>query len=254
VKKNIQVERWLFPRAILGEIYLPQGAVSYQRYPFDTLRELLGPTIDYKDEGYAIDKKYPAIIFIPDTAQINIQQQLISWELDGHTHSIKLLINHFYVYPNGFRVHMERHPNAPSWRLVGTHPEGTFCHKPSTVSGGGKSEISKSIAGAIISGAIFVDNFDKDMDMVVDIFEHDYSCRFRDSARNGSDLRRLLSNKRTLGSVIKLLTPSITEYSDEYNQWLKQVPQHIWAMVLMIKRFYKAEWGQNWREHFPSIW
>ena len=53
------------------------------------------------------------------------------------------------------------------------------------------------------------------------------------------DQRRLLSNKRTLGSVIKLLTPSITEYSDDYNQWLKQIPQHIWALVLMIKRFYK---------------
>ena len=81
---------------------------------------------------------------------------------------------------------MERHPNAPSWRLVGTYPEGTFCHKPSTVSGGGKSEISKSIAGAVISGAVFVDDFDKDMDMVADIFEHDYSSRFRDPARNGS--------------------------------------------------------------------
>ena len=109
-------------------------------------------------------KRIPSIIFIPETAQINIQKQQISWKLDGHTHTIKLLINHTYVYPTGFRVHMERHPNAPSWRLVGTHPEGTFCHKPSTVSGGGKSEISKSIAGAIISGAVFVDHFDKDMD------------------------------------------------------------------------------------------
>ena len=239
-----------FPRAILGEIYLPQGADRNERYPFDTLREHLGSAIDYKGEGYAIDKKHPTIIYIQDTAQINIQQQQISWEHNDIPCTIKLLINHFYVYPNGFRVHMERHPNAPSWRLVGTHPEGTFCHKPSTVSGGGKSEISKSISGAIISGAVFVDNFDKDMDMVAEIFEHDYSNRFRDPLRKGSDLRRLLSDKRTLGSVIKLLTPSITEYSDEYNQWLKHVPQHIWALVLMIKRFYKAEWGQNWRRHF----
>ena len=239
-----------FPRAILGEIYLPYDGDSHRRYPFDKVRQLLGSAIEYKNEGYAIDIKHPSIIFIPGMAQINIQQQQISWELDGLTHTIKLLINHFYVYPNGFRVHMERHPNAPSWRLVGTRPEGTFCHKPSTVSGGGKSEISKSIAGAIISGAVFVDNFDKDMDMVAEIFEHDYSSRFRDPARNGVDQRKLLSNKRTLGSVIKLLTPSITEYSDDYNQWLKQAPQHIWALVLMIKRFYKEEWGQNWRGHF----
>jgi phosphoenolpyruvate carboxykinase (diphosphate) len=239
-----------FPRAILGEIYLPQGVNVNDRYSFKKLCQLLGSTIDVKNEGYAVDKEHPDIIFIPDTAKINIQKLQISWQHEGFIRTIKLLINHTYVYPGGFRVHMERHPNAPSWRLIGTYPEGTFCHKPSTVSGGGKSEISKSIAGAIISGAVFVEHFDNDMDRVAEIFEYDYSCRFRDPARNGSDKRRLLSNKRTLGSVIKLLTPSITEYSHDYNHWLKQIPQHIWAMVLMIKRFYKAEWGQNWREHF----
>ncbi len=239
-----------FPRAIIGEIFLPQSVDVNERYSFDKLCQLLGSTIDVKNEGYAVDKEYPGIIFIPDTAQINIQKLQISWLQDALPCSIKLLINHTYVYPSGFRVHMERHPNAPSWRLIGTYPEGTFCHKPSTVSGGGKSEISKSIAGAIISGAVFVDHFDNDMDRVAEIFEYDYSCRFRDPARNGSDKRRLLSNKRTLGSVIKLLTPSITEYSHDYNHWLKQIPQHIWAMVLMIKRFYKTEWRQNWREHF----
>ncbi|WP_262966269.1 hypothetical protein [Methylobacter psychrophilus] len=239
-----------FPRAILGEIYLPKELDDNEGYSFDKLCQLLGSTIDIKDDGYAVDKKHPSIVFIPDTAQINIQQQQISWQRDNITVTIKPLINHTYVYPNGFRVHMERHPNAPSWRLVGTYTEGTFCHKPSTVSGGGKSEISKSIAGAIISGAVFVDNFEKDMDMVADIFDYDYSGRFRDTARNGSDQRRLLSNKRTLGSVIKLLTPSVTEYCHDYNHWLKQIPQHIWALALMIKRFYKEEWGQNWREHF----
>lgn len=239
-----------FPRAILGEIYLPKESDDNEGYSFDKLCQLLGSTIDIKDEGYAVDKKHPSIVFIPDTAQINIQQQQISWQRDNITVTIKPLINHTYVYSNGFRVHMERHPSAPSWRLVGTYTEGTFCHKPSTVSGGGKSEISKSIAGAIISGAVFVDNFDKDMDMVADIFDYDYSSRFRDTARNGSDQRRLLSNKRTLGSVIKLLTPSVTEYCHDYNHWLKQIPQHIWALALMIKRFYKEEWGQNWREHF----
>ena len=239
-----------FSRAILGEIYLPQAIDNDEAYSFDKVCQLLNSTIDYQEQGYAIDKKNPAIIFIPDTAQINIQHLKISWLHNGLEQSKKLLINHTYVYPDGFRVHMERHPNAPSWRLVGTYPEGTFCHKPSTVSGGGKSEISKSIAGAIISGAVFVDNFDKDMSMVADIFEYDYSARFRDPARNGSDQRSLLSNKRTLGSVIKLLTPSVTEYSHDYNHWLKKIPQHILALVLMIKRFYKEEWEQNWREHF----
>ncbi len=238
-----------FPRAILGEIYVPQSEHQAQ-HSFEKTCQLLASTLDYKKEGYAVDKHYSNIVYIPETAQINIQKLQISWMQNGVAQAQKLLINHSYVYPNGFRINMERHPNAPSWRLVGTSPEGTFCHKPSTVSGGGKSEISKSIAGAVISGAVFVDNFDEDMDRVEDIFNYDYSSRFLDPARNGTDQRPLLINKRTLGSVIKLLTPSITEYSSDYNQWIKNIPQHVLALVLMIKRFYKEEWGSEWREHF----
>ncbi|MGZ5599525.1 MAG: hypothetical protein ACXWFX_02920 [Methylobacter sp.] len=240
-----------FPRVILGEIFLPHAS-SYisEDYSFDKICRQLAPVLEVKDQGYAIDRNYPDIIYIPNSAKFNIQLQQISWTHNKQTQSLKLLFNHTYVYPNGFKIHMERHPHAPSWRLIGTHQEGTFCHKPSTVSGGGKSEISKSIAGAIISGAVFVDDFDKDMDIVTDIFERDYSTRFRDPALHGVDQRRLLSNERTLGSVIKLLTPSVTQYSDAYNQWLTTIPRHILAVALMIKRFYKEEWGSDWRKHF----
>ncbi len=239
-----------FARANLGEIYLPSVVESNGHGAFDKTIELLGDNITLNHSGYATDRNYPAIIFIPETAQINIQTQQVSWQRAGIDHKLKLLVNHTYVYPNGFIVHMERHPSAPSWRLIGTFQEGTFCHKPSTVSGGGKSEISKSMAGAIIFGTVFVEDFEKDMDRVDEIFKHDYSNRFRDPARNGSDKRKLLGNERTLGSVIKLLTPSQGEYSNAYNQWLLQVPQHIWALVLMIKRFYNEQWGGNWRGHF----
>lgn len=239
-----------FPRVNLGDIYLPHGTDLDQRYSFDKLCEQLSSMSERKDEGYAVDNNFPEIIYITATAEINVQQQRISWLQNGRPQSLKLLAKHTYIYPNGFKVHMERHPHAPSWRLVGTLPEGTFCHKPSTVSGGGKSEISKSIAGAVISGTIFVEDFEKDMDIVESIFKHDYSTRFRDPARHDSDQRSLLSNQRTLGSVIKLLTPSVTDYSDAYNEWLEQIPQHIWAIVLIIKRFYREEWGDNWRDHF----
>lgn len=239
-----------FPRMNLGDIYLPHGSDLDKRYSFDKLCKQLSPMIEPKDEGYAVDKNFSEIVYVPETAEINLQQQHISWLNKAGRQSLKLLAKNTYIYPNGFKVHMERHPHAPSWRLVGTLPEGTFCHKPSTVSGGGKSEISKSIAGAVISGTIFVEDFDKDMDIVESIFKHDYSTRFRDPARHGSDQRILLSSQRTLGSVIKLLTPSITDYSDAYNEWLEQIPQHIWAIVLIIKRFYHEEWGDNWRDNF----
>jgi len=126
--------------------------------------------------------------------------------------------------------------------------EGTFCHKPSTVSGGGKSEISKSIQDSMISGPVFVGDFEENMNLVEAIINYDYSKRRSDSSKN--DNRGVLSNERSLGSVIRLLTPSAEIYTDEYNHWLENIPQHILALVYMIKRFYKPQWGQNWRSHF----
>jgi hypothetical protein len=44
---------------------------------------------------------------------------------------------------------MDRHPGSGAWRLIGSTAEGLICHKPCTVSGGGKSEIAKPISDAI---------------------------------------------------------------------------------------------------------
>ena len=68
---------------------------------------------------------------------------------NGETTSIPLLPGKVYMAPSGYKVRMEKHPSAPSWRIIGTAAEGTFCHKPCTVSGGGKSEISKSLVDYI---------------------------------------------------------------------------------------------------------
>src|SRR5690606_41425246 len=53
----------------------------------------------------------------------------------------------------------------------------------------------------------------------------------------------------SLGSVIKLLTPS-SEYTEQFNAWLASIPEHIYAIVFAIKRFHQQEWGENWRSHF----
>jgi hypothetical protein len=206
--------------------------------------------LDVQDAGYAVDRNYPDILYVPEDTRMDLLEQRVCWTRDGQPQAIKLLAGNTYIYPNGYRVHLEKHPHAPSWRLIGTAAEGTFCHKPSTVSGGGKSEISKSIAGAVISGPVYVGDFDADMDRVEEIFRHDYSHRFRAAACMNEDCRSLLSRERSLGSVIKLLTPSESEYSDAYNAWLAQIPRHILALVFMIKRFYKPEWGGDWRRRF----
>jgi hypothetical protein len=237
-----------FSRFNLGDTYLPKIEDKMKDYTFSRLCEQLEAGIDVMDEGYAVDVNYSNILYIPENAQFDLHQQSVCWKKDGESQRIKLLAKHTYIYPSGFKVHMQKHPQAPSWRLIGTLGEGTFCHKPSTVSGGGKSEISKSIQDTMLSGPLFVKDFEKDFKQVETIFNHDYSKRFLDKSEK--DSRNLLSGERSLGSVIKLLTPSAADYADEYNKWLETIPQHVLAIVYLIKRFYKPEWGGNWREHF----
>jgi len=47
-----------------------------------------------------------------------------------------------------------------AWRLVGARADGALCHKPSTVSGGGKSEISKSISNVLLKGLVILPDFE----------------------------------------------------------------------------------------------
>jgi hypothetical protein len=239
-----------FPAWNLGESFQPGSLTPMEGHSFAQVCEQQATILDLQDTGYAIDRQYPDIIYVPEDTRIDLLEQQVSWKQAGTPRSLKLHAGKTYIYPNGYRVHLERHPHAPSWRLIGTAAEGTFCHKPSTVSGGGKSEISKSIAAAVISGPVYVGDFDADMDRVEEIFKHDYSQRFRAGSNRTGDTRPLLCRGRSLGSVIKLLTPSETGYSDAYNTWLAQIPQHILALVFMIKRFYKPEWGDDWRLHF----
>jgi len=126
--------------------------------------------------------------------------------------------------------------------------EGLLCHKPCTVSGGGKSEISKPITDAILVGPVFVADFQKDFDQVAELLARDYSARHRDPAR--TDRRSIMSAERSLGSVIKLLTPDEQDYRPEYNAWLDSIPQYLKELVFVVKRYSKPEWGANWREHF----
>ncbi|MDX1697214.1 MAG: hypothetical protein R3308_02965, partial [Thiohalobacterales bacterium] len=196
------------------------------------------------------DREYPQIIYVPQKLRMDMMAQTISWEKDGEQQTIPLKPGYIYMQPNGYKVEMMKHPGAPSWRLVGTDPEGTFCHKPCTVSGGGKSEISKSLDDAVIYRPLFIDDLDRDLALVQEIFDRDYTNRFRSGFEHEDRdaARKPLSPERSLGSVIKLLTPTHA-HTDEYNEWLHSIPPRILALVFLIKRFYRPEWGDNWRKH-----
>ncbi|MEY2410706.1 MAG: hypothetical protein QOF48_3376, partial [Verrucomicrobiota bacterium] len=206
--------------------------------------------MDVKPEGYAVDKKFPDILYVPEDVRFNLALQSVSWAREGREHSLKLLPGFTYVRPSGYKVHMEKPPGYNrTWRLVGTLAEPTFCHKPCTVSGGGKSEISKSISDAILTGPVFVADFKKDFDAVEELIGRDYSTRVPANSKR-VDRRPILSHERSLGSVIKLLTPAPRQFRAEYNDWLETIPQYLKELVFVVKRYYRPEWGGDWRRYF----
>jgi hypothetical protein len=233
----------------LGEEFCGDLHVRRLGHRFEEMISLFGDVMDVKPEGYAVDKNFPEIVYVPHDAHFDLKSQTVSWQNATGRHSIRLSPEKSYVRPSGYKVKMEKPPgHGRQWRLVGTVAEGTFCHKPCTVSGGGKSEISKPITDAILTGPVFVADLKKDFDRVEELINRDYSNRFVDRAR--VDQRLVLSPERSLGSVIKLLTPDEHDYTPEYNAWLATVPQHVKELVFVVKRYYKPEWNGNWRDHF----
>ncbi len=239
-----------FPRRNHGEEYGVDSRTRDPNYSFEEVVERYGEIMEVQPEGYGIDKRFPEVIYVPQDLRMDLNRQTITWIKDGVKQKIRLQPGKIYIQPNGYKIEMKKHPGAPSWRLVGTDPEGVLCHKPSTVSGGGKSEISKSLNDAVIYSPLFVDDLQADLDRVQEIFDRDYTNRFKPGHEHEDrdPTRKPLSEERSLGSVIKLLTPS-SSYTDEYNAWLESIPPRILALALMIKRFYRPEWGDDWREH-----
>jgi hypothetical protein len=206
-------------------------------------------------EGHALDLAQPHIILVPSGAHYSMRTMTVSWSTaDGQRSEIPLRADKAYLSPNGYRVTMVQQPNdRTAWNLVGTVANPTSCHKPATVSGGGKSEISKAITDAFIFGTAYVADFEEDMDTVAAILDRDLSGRFLDPTRNRKDYRPILGEERSIGSVIKLLTPSETEYTPAYNAWLERIPAHIKELVYVVKRSYRPEWGDDWRSHFSVV-
>ena len=242
----------VFSRRNLGNYY--DSANLRKKDPFsftfEDIKREYSSIMDLKPENYGVDKTYPSIIYLQENARFDLYKSRISWECQGKPQEIKLLRNHTYVLPSGHKIHMEKHPFGTDWRLVATNSEGSFLHKPSTVSGGGKSEISKSLLNAINYGNFYADDLDKDFRKAEEILSYDYTKRWKDEKLNTRENKSFLDPSRTLGSVIKMLTP-FEDYTDEYNTFLKSIPDHIKALVLLIKRIHREEGeGFDWKSRF----
>ncbi len=243
----------IFPSYSLGDFTQHNATYIRQKgYSFKEVKKLMGEFMVTHPDGYGVDKRHPEVIYLAEDAELSLLDQRISWTKDGRIKTLRLLPQHVYIYPSGYKVRMEKHPDAPTWRLIGTVADGLLCHKPCTVSGGGKSEISKSIAESILYRNFYIQDYQKDFAAAEKIIHRDFGNRFKVIPKDSNKEklgREILSITRSLGSVVRLLTPS-AEYTDEYNRWLRKIPPHVRSLVFTIKRFYRPEWGDDIRSHF----
>ncbi len=238
-----------FATYVIGQEFYANRAISLETVPFADAMRTLNGMVDQRPEGYAVDRRFPSIHYLPEDAEFRVAQGTITWPHKGGTMTIPLRAGAVYFLPNGYRVRLDKQTSGTQWRLVGARPRGTLCHKPCTVSGGGKSEISKSIAGAILKGPVFVKDYHHDMDQVAEILRMDFSAIYRNRLPDERSRRPILSFDRSLGSVIMLLSPSV-EYVEEHNEFVRSLPQTIRQILFTVKRYYQPEWGDRWREHF----
>ena len=239
-----------FPAYVLGAQFYAGRTVLTKKVTFREAMAWLGDRVEIKPEGYATDRRYSDILYVPENAEFSVRKGTVEWECaTGVRHKLTLLARVTYMLPWGTKIRLEKQIEGTAWRLVASRADGILCHKPCTVSGGGKSEISKSIGSIILKGRIFVGDFHKDMDQVAEILNKDFSNITKRPVAEDRGKRPILSSVRSLGSVIMLLTVS-PEYTDEHNAWIETVPPSVRQLLITVKRYYQQDWGENWREHF----
>ena len=218
-------------------------------HDYDEVLENFGQQLLAQPEGYAIDKNYSDIFYVSQEVHIDLNQQRLTWEKDSAEQSLRMQPDATYVLPSGYKVNMRQPAQGQRWRLIGINAEGTLCHKPCTVSGGGKSEISKSLTDAMESGSIFMPDFANDMRKALEIINRNYGDRRIQPRKSMEESRKILDPKRSLGSTIRLLSPS-PDFTDEYNEWVRSVPRSVRDLVFTIKRYWKPRWGDDWADRF----
>jgi len=239
-----------YPRGVAGDIVdgVAFSARYGGKYTFETVKTLLGDRIDVQPGNYAIDKKYPNLVYIPEDAYINTNTNRITWTYNNEEQKLILSPLKTYVHPTGYKFKLEKHKVAKLWRIVSTSSEGIFCHKPCTVSGGGKSEISKSMLNAITYSEFNVLDIDEDFKKADEIIEYNFSTRWKDYDPSLPPSRSFLSKSRSLGSAVKLLTPSENN-NDDYNEFISNIPVRIRSLVLFVKRLYRQDHEDlNWKD------
>src|SRR6202049_1504744 len=69
-----------FATYVLGQDFQAGRTVSLKKATFSQGMDLLGDMVERKPEGYAIDRRYPEIYYIPEDAVFSVRDGNVKWE------------------------------------------------------------------------------------------------------------------------------------------------------------------------------
>ena len=73
-RRSTRAARWFIPCYDLGEEFSGDLHAPRLDYKFEEMTALFGDLLDVKPEGYAVDKKFPDIVYVPEDVHFDLLQ------------------------------------------------------------------------------------------------------------------------------------------------------------------------------------
>src|SRR6202049_4414154 len=93
-----------FATYVLGQDFRAADAVSLKKAGLRDALRLLGPLAEPRPEGYAVDRRYPDILYVPENSEFSVRKGSVRWNSEGADRQLTLRADTTYVLPNGFRL------------------------------------------------------------------------------------------------------------------------------------------------------
>ena len=69
--------RWRSPTYVLGQEFYADRTVSLKKAAFADAMRLLGDLVELQPEGYAVDRRYPNIFYVPENAAFHVREGFV---------------------------------------------------------------------------------------------------------------------------------------------------------------------------------
>ena len=93
---------------VLSDDFHAGRTVSLKKASFDQAMRLLGDLAVRQPEGYARDRRYSDIFYLPEDSIFHVRGGYVEWDHQGRAHRLTLGATATYVMPSGFRVRLDK--------------------------------------------------------------------------------------------------------------------------------------------------